>query len=131
MKDIHVSDNIRLGTLQVKVPPAPAGREKLNVRFTYDINGLLEVEVKILSTGEKKSVIIEKSPGILSDDEIEKRLKELEKIKIHPRDQEQNRLIIARGERLYQELLGDKRMFVAKLISEFEGIFKYSRYIKN
>ena len=121
-ESIHVSDNIRLGTLEVKVPPAPAGTEKLNVRFTYDINGLLEVEVKILSTGEIKSVIIEKSPGILSDDEIEKRLKELEKIKIHPRDQEQNRLIIARGERLYQELLGDKRMFVAKLISEFEGI---------
>ena len=121
-ESIHVSDNIRLGTLKLKVPPAPAGMERINVRFTYDINGLLEVEAIILSTGEKKSVIIEQSPGIMNDDEIQERLKELEKIKIHPRDQEQNRLILARGERLYQELLGDKRMFVAKLISEFERV---------
>ena len=121
-ENMHVSNNIKLGTIEVKVPPAPAGNERVNVRFTYDINGLLEVEVFILSTHEKKTIVIEQSPGILSDEEIHKRLKELQALKIHPRDQERNRLIMARGERLYQEFLGDKRMFIGRVLSDFEEI---------
>lgn len=121
-ESMHVVDNINLGSIEVKVPPAPAGYERVNVRFTYDINGLLEVEVLVLSTNEKKSIVIEQAPGILSDEEIQKRLEELQKLKIHPRDQEKNRLIMARGERLYQELLGDKRKFVAQVLSEFERV---------
>jgi molecular chaperone HscC len=44
-------DNIFLGELNVPVPPKPEGEEAVDVRFTYDLNGILEVEV------DRKSVV--------------------------------------------------------------------------
>ena len=118
----HVSNNIKLGNLEIAVPKGPAGTETVDIRYTYDINGLLEVEVTINSTGEKKSLIIENSPGSMTDEEIKERLKALSSIKIHPRDKTENRLLIAKGERLYEESLGDKRQYISEILKKFEAI---------
>ena len=45
----------------------------------------------------------------LSQEEIDARLKELQRLKIHPADQEENRLVLARGGRIYTESLGPVR----------------------
>ena len=57
-ESLRVEDNIRLGELDVKVPRAKAGVEGVDVRFTYDINGVLEVETKVHSTGENKRLLV-------------------------------------------------------------------------
>lgn len=118
----RVEENVKLGELEIKVPPAKAGEEKVDVRYTYDINGILEVEVLVKSTGEKRRVIIEQNKGSMSKKEIEDRLKLLESIKIHPRDRMENKLLIAKGERLYQEALRDKREYIGNLLQSFESI---------
>lgn len=41
------------------IPPAPAGEEQLEVKFSYDLNGVLEVEACIVSTGKTASVTID------------------------------------------------------------------------
>jgi len=115
-------NNIKLGEFYVHVPPAPAGEQVIDVRYTYDINGILEVEAVVIETGIKKSIVIEDSPGSMSKEEIEKRLAALQSIKIHPRDMQQNKLLMARGERLYEESLGDMRMAIAMLLQKFEGV---------
>lgn len=115
-----VEHNIKLGELQIKIPPAPAGEQSIDVRYTYDINGILEVEVVSVSTGEKKRVVIEQNEGSMTKEQIEARLRELEDIKIHPRDRTENRLLIAKGERLYEEALGDRREAIAIAIQQFE-----------
>lgn len=56
----------------------------------------------------------------MTKEQIEARLAELKDIKIHPRDRTENRLLIARGERLYEESLGDRREMIARLIQQFE-----------
>lgn len=117
-----VEENIKLGEMNIKVPPAEAGKELIDVRYTYDINGILEVEVVTLSTGEKSRVVIEKNQGSMSQEEIEERLKALKDIKIHPRDKMENRLLIAKGERLYEESLGEKREYIGDLLQKFESI---------
>ena len=119
-----VENNIKLGQLAIKVPPAPAGEQCIDVRYTYDINGILEVEVTSVSTGEKKREVIEQNPGSLTPQQIEARLKELEAIKIHPRDRTENRLLIARGERMYEEALGQRRDYIADLIHQFEAVLQ-------
>ncbi len=53
-----VKNNLKLGELKIKVPPAPAGQEAIDIRYTYDINGILEVEVISTTTGEKKRAMI-------------------------------------------------------------------------
>lgn len=118
----RVENNIALGEITVVVPPGRAGEERIDLRYTYDINGLLEVEVTILSTGIRKSLIIENSPGSMSEEEIKERMLTLKDIKIHPRDRTENRLLLARGERLYEECLGDKREYISNLLGEFERI---------
>lgn len=115
-----VEHNIKLGELQIKIPPAPAGEQSIDVRYTYDINGILEVEVVSVSTGEKKRVVIEQNEGSMTKEQIEARLLELQDIKIHPRDRTENRLLIAKGERLYEEALGDRREAIAIAIQQFE-----------
>lgn len=117
-----VEDNILLGNMRIKIPRDIAGKESIDVRFTYDINGILEVEVTIVSTGEVRSMVIEKNEGSMSKEEITERLKALKDIKIHPRDKAENRLLIAKGERLYEEALGDKRKYIGNLMSEFEYV---------
>ncbi len=114
-----VKDNVRLGELNISLPPAPAGQERVEIRFTYDTSGLLEVDVTTLSTGRRETMVIEGNPGVLQPDEIAKRLAALAKLKVHPRDDLANRTLIARAERLYEERLGDTRA----IIGEALGIF--------
>ena len=117
-------DNIYLGELNLPVPPRPAGEEAIDVRYTYDINGILEVEVTAVSTGTKRSVIIEKNSGHMTKEEIARRMESLSHLKIHPRENHENKLLIARGERLFQESLGDVRQQIAILLRNFEDVLE-------
>lgn len=120
-------DNLKIGEVSVKVPPAPAGEESIDVRYTYDINGILEVEVTTVSTGKTERKVIDQSAGEISQEEIERRLEELKSIKIHPREMESNRLLLSRGERLYQESLGDRRNYISQLLDAFERVLDTQR----
>jgi molecular chaperone HscC len=117
-------DNIYLGELNIAVPAASAGTEAIDVRYTYDINGILEVEVTVVSTGTKKTVVIEKNPGHMTKEEIATRMEALASLKIHPRENHENKLIITRGERLFEENLGEARQEIGRLIREFEEILE-------
>ena len=115
-----VSNNIFLGELEIPVPPLKAGEVSLDVRFTYDNNGLLEAQVHLPVNGETRRLVIENNPGVLQPDEIAQRLAALEALKVHPRDQQVNTLLLARLDRLYQESLGDGRDHIAALANYFQ-----------
>lgn len=115
-----VKDNIALGELDIAVPAHKAGEVELDVRFTYDSNGILEADVRIPKTGEAHTLVIENNPGVLTPAEIQERLKALEALKIHPREQQANTHLAARLERLYQEYLGDARERVGMWASQFQ-----------
>jgi len=121
----HVKDNIFLGQLTANdIPEAPAGQESIDVRFTYDINGILEVIVTVTSTGSESKLITEENPGVLSKSDIEAIFKKHAALKIHPRDQQENVTLLNRAERLYRESLGDERDFLSEQIAQFEAILK-------
>jgi molecular chaperone HscC len=101
----RVEHNVRLGKISVAVPAKASHENPVDIRFTYDVNGLLQVEATVVATGETHEVILEQNPGILSPGEIRERLAALATLKIHPRDQQENLSLIARAERLYEELL--------------------------
>ncbi|MEK4195431.1 molecular chaperone HscC [Paenibacillus odorifer] len=116
----RVENNLFLGEMEFQIPQAPRGEESIDVRYTYDVNGILEVEVTTVSTGQKHQMIIEQNAGAMTKKQIEARLLELRSIKIHPRERTENRLLLARGERLYEEVLGDQRKFIAQCLKVFE-----------
>ena len=81
--DIHVLQGERelakdcrsLARFTLKVPPAPAGLPRIEVRFLIDANGILQVAAKDLRNGQQHTVEVQPSYGI-SDTEIERMLEE-------------------------------------------------------
>jgi len=120
-ENLRPEHNILLGSLTVRVPSNKAGAETVEVRFTYDINGSLEVEATALSTGVKETRIFRKAAG-LSESELEQRFAALAHIKMHPREQAENKFLIARAERLYEEHRGDARELLRQALMEFEHV---------
>ena len=115
-----VRDNIALGTLDVPLPRGPNAEANVEVRFTYDVNGLLEVEATVLATAEVHRLVIQGNSGVLSELEIAARLKQLAELKIHPRDKAENRALVAQAERVFQQLRADARERLGDEISRFE-----------
>jgi len=118
----RVVDNVLLGTLNVSIPVNHKDQEEIDIRFTYDVSGVLEVLVTIISTQKSRKLIIEGNPGSLSTAEIEKRFKALENIKIHPRDIAENTALVARLERAYENQIGDIRQLVGRRLTEFQAV---------
>lgn len=114
-------NNLYLGELEVDIPKAPKGRESIDVTYTYDINSLLEVEVKVVSTGVSRKLIIKGADNQMSEEEIKKRMEELAYLKIQPRDYEENRLALLRAERVYEESLGARRKNLDHYLTAFEA----------
>ena len=117
-----VKNNVKIGELEVAVPKAERGEQSIDVRYTYDINGVLEVEVTVVKTQERKTIVIEQNPGQSTPEAIQARLQELAHLKIHPRDRSENRLLLARCERLYEEYIGQEREYIAQLTHQFENV---------
>ena len=117
-----VKDNISLGELSIPVPKAKAGEIDLEVRFTYDNNGLLEADVLIPATGKNHRLVIENNPGVMTPAEIQERLKVLQALKVHPREQQVNTHLSARLERLYQEYLGEAREMIGVWATQFQRV---------
>ncbi len=114
------ANNLSLGELLIDIPPAKAGQEAVDVTYTYDINSLLEVEVKVVSTQKVMKKVFFGRDVDMTPEEIEERLKTLSYLKIHPRDREENKYLLLRGERVYEESLGDDRLYVESAIRKFE-----------
>jgi molecular chaperone HscC len=119
----RVENNVRLGGIQVQVPPKKAIDNPVDVRFTYDINGVLQVEATVVATGETHEVILEQTPGILDAGEIRTRLTALSELKVHPRDQLENLSLLARAERLYEEVLW-ARQDLQDALGRFRGVLE-------
>ncbi len=110
---------MHLGSVVVNVPPGRAGEQAIDVRFTYDINAALQVEVTVASTGHTSSKIFYNSLG-LTEDELKAKFAALEAIKLPPREHAANKALIARAERLYAEQMGEARDALRKLLTRFE-----------
>lgn len=71
-------DNRTLGRFNLQgLPPAPRGMPQIEVNFSIDANGILNVSAKDMATGKVQSIEIKGSSG-LSQDEIEKMRKDAE-----------------------------------------------------
>ncbi len=107
----RVANNVLLGTLDILLAAKmKKNQPAIEVRFTYDINGVLQVESTTLGTGEKRELILQDNPGVLSEAEIRERLASLSALKVHPREDQANLATIARIERLYEERLEQRGM---------------------
>ena len=74
----QAAQNKSLGRFDLTdIPPAPRGMPQIEVAFDLDANGILNVAAKDKATGKEQSIVIKASSG-LSDEEIEKMIKDAE-----------------------------------------------------
>ncbi len=72
------SGNKSLGRFDLTdIPPAPRGVPQIEVSFDIDANGILNVSAKDKATGKEQSIVIKASSG-LSDEEVERMIKDAE-----------------------------------------------------
>ena len=70
--------NKSLGRFDLQdIPPSPRGMPQIEVTFDIDANGILHVSAKDKATGKEQSIVIKASSG-LSDDEVDKMVKDAE-----------------------------------------------------
>ncbi|WP_296117341.1 Hsp70 family protein [uncultured Eubacterium sp.] len=132
----YAEDNVQLGVITTLVPKKKRGEESVDVRFTYDINGILEVEVTVVSTGKSVTKVLSQN---MDEKELEKRMKQLEKLKVHPKNLTENQLILEQLQALYEETLPETREMLMYHIQQFEGVLalqdprrirKYREYLE-
>ncbi|MCX7552850.1 Hsp70 family protein [Marinicella sp. S1101] len=117
-----VKNNIKLGEFEVKVPKAKAGEEMISLRISYDINGILEVDALVESTGDTASLLINNSPQELTEEQIAQSKQKLSLLKVHPRDNEAVKEVMWRAESIYENSLDEEREALNELIMQFQVI---------
>lgn len=132
----YADDNMLLGKMHVAVPRKKAGQESVDIRFTYDINGILIVDMTVVSTGKTVTKVISQK---MDDAEVERKAAELEKLKVHPKDVSENKLVMEKLQELFEEVPSHMREYVSDLIRRFEyylaqqnprTIRNYRRYLE-
>lgn len=123
---MKASQNLFLGELDVPVPINHKEHEGLTVRFTYDLNGILDVEVKIDTTQEVFNHVILQESITLTDQEIKEKQDALARYKINAQETEVYRFLIEKANRLYSMILGVKREELMTATRQFEEDVKHS-----
>ncbi|MBH3341478.1 molecular chaperone HscC [Pseudomonas mendocina] len=115
-----VRDNIFVDAFEVKLVPN-GQTQALDVRFSYDSNGLLEVDVT-LENGQRHGHVIDRSPTGLNAEARAASQARLAGLKIHPRDTLPNRTLLARLERAWMQALGTEREQIGQWLDEFQTV---------
>jgi molecular chaperone HscC len=96
----RVEDNLLLGELEVTDLPGSTEPVEVKLRFSYDINGLLEVEAVIPASGKRHALVITRHAAGLPQEEVKRSLERLAQVKFYPRDNLENRRLLLFAERV-------------------------------
>lgn len=117
----YASENRQLGELTVRVPAGPAGKHFVHVTFAYDINGILHVDAES-SGGDRRETVIMNPHVQLSEEELQEKIKELKGLRYVAGGSEEDHLLMAKAERLYEELLGREREKAAWILDAYRQV---------
>lgn len=102
-----VADNIKLNKGEILldgIPKKLAGHEEIEIQFTYDINGILQIEATIVSTGKKLTEVIDSQIGVMNEQEMRQAKVRLEKDWAESDYFEDVKKTLYRAEKLMQEV---------------------------
>ncbi|EJH7536170.1 molecular chaperone HscC [Salmonella enterica] len=114
-----VKNNILIDSFDVTLKPN-GHIQSIDIRFSYDINGLLEVDV-LLEDGKSESRVISHNAASLTPQQIAASRERLLALKIYPRDMLINRTFKAQLEEQWSRALGDEREMLGEIITDFDA----------
>ncbi len=116
----RVEENLLLGEFQVSGIPARERGAPVTLRFTYDLNGLLEVEAIIDQTGKKFRSLFTQHVRNLSEAEIELAAARLRALKFYPRENASHQKLLQFGTRIIGEVGTYQRESLEQTVDFFE-----------
>jgi molecular chaperone HscC len=117
----RVEDNRKIGELVVGgVPLGPAPKE-VRVRFTYDQNGMLEVEALVVETKKIVSKVFSRTAGEVSGQDLEQARARMKALRADPMDRPRYRDLHTRAKLLWQEADAVGRAALDTLIDAFDA----------
>ncbi len=115
-----VEGNLLLGELKVTdIPPGPKG-VPICIRFTYDLNGILEVEAFPQAGGKRFRAVLTQHVKGLNQAAIDAAIRNLSKLKFYPRDEVRNQKLLLFCERIAGEVSSFQRQELDEIIDSFE-----------
>lgn len=120
----RVEQNLQLAKFSVTGIPRRPDRQPIDIRFTYDLNGILEVEATIVETQSKICRLVIQHTHSMTPAEIKEAVERMQAIKHHPRDETENRSLLLQAERLYTELPLSDQQRLADLLDGFEAVLE-------
>ncbi len=128
-----------LGEFTVKDLPGGDEGQDIDIRFSYDLNGVLEVEATVVATNQKTQFVIASNTRGLTQEEIDASIERLHQLKPTPREQARWTALLKRAEREYAEASDRHRAILNELMDLFETalldndkqmIEKYARHLE-
>jgi molecular chaperone HscC len=117
----RVEGNLLISEFMVTgIPRAPAG-QPIDIRFTYDLNGVLEAEATVVETAKTVRHVVTRYARGLTPEQIARAVEEMKQLKTHPREEAVNRFLLQRAERVYAELSLETRELLGQLLDGFEA----------
>ena len=114
--------NEPLGTYEVKgLPPVAAHENVLEFRFTYDLNGILEIEITRVASGARESFVVQNRQGSLTPKQLADAREAMKRWKIHPRDLLPNTTALERADAIYATQRGELRELLGHGIAHFKA----------
>ena len=123
------SENLKLGELEVQVPPGLAGDQSALVTFTYDIDGILHVSAKS-SGGDYRDTLLLNPNLHLSEEERAEAMERIRQIQLAAQGSQKEQLLLERGLRLYEQTIGQRRELVAELVGYWKRVMEQSDWIE-
>jgi molecular chaperone HscC len=128
-ESIELKENLYIGKLEVPLPKGDVSDCEIECRFSYDINGILEVEATVIDSGiSRKEIIVTNSS--LSEKEKLKRIKMLQKVKLESRENAKDDVLIGRAKRLFEENQGMAKNLIQEAYLQFIATLKGSSNIE-
>lgn len=112
-------DNVLMGALNITLEPLNK-IQSFYITYTYDLNGVIEVEVKNKDSEKTYRTYVGENVKELDQNQLQEQFARLQALKILPKNKLANTSFKAKLERMFQESLGDKRSKVGETIGLFD-----------
>ena len=117
---IYADDNTKLGELNVSVPRNKQNHEAIDVTFTYDINAILAVQVKAVSTGKEYQLVIAGKGLSIPEHQLDKYVENIQKMKLA--HFERMDLLLEHAKRIYTEVGEDLKQHMQDIVLALESV---------
>jgi len=126
-EEYYAKDNIFLGEVSIEIPRQKAGKEWVDVHFSYDINGILHVEVEN-SKGERNQILL--ANQTLSEAELKAYRKNMEEFMMPPAMRRENEQMLDELSKYYEEAVGWRKEQIGSAIDWFHANLQSGRLYK-